>query len=43
MGEIRGDSRFDVLWATPEDVLEGDVEQSITQGNGNRKTNDADE
>ena len=43
MSEIRGDSRFDALSATLEEILEGDVEKSITKEAGDRETNDADE
>ena len=41
MSEIRED--LDNFWTTLEDILEGDIEQSITQGTGNKETTGTDD
>jgi hypothetical protein len=43
MDKIRGDSNFDAIWAISEDMLEGDVGQTLIHGTGDRETNDADD
>jgi len=39
MSESR--AHLDIFWTTPEDILEGDIEQLLTQGTGSKATTGA--
>ncbi len=43
MSYIREDSHLDNWWTTLEDILEGDVEQSLPQDDGSKEISEAGE